>query len=90
MKIYPCSKQSETAPVEFPLTWDDIKDEEGVYICDDQEPEASLVILDLRHGARARFWKHGAEAYTCGDRIDCRHWRRLTNAKLCMEIRDGD
>ena len=88
MKIWPCSTEQKD---EFPLTWDDIKDEEGIYICDSQEPDARLVILDsctVAYGARARFWKHGDETYTCGDRIDYRRWRRLPNAKLCMEIRD--
>lgn len=81
MKIYACNEQKSD---EFPLTWDDalslgglFKSKDGVryVILDGLEPAAFCVIDDTVQTVVA----------SIRDRY---RYRRLDNAKLCLEIRE--
>ena len=82
MKIFPCSEKQD----EFPLTWDGVIKHEGIY-ADADDPSVRVVVYETD----CAFLVHA-------DEPDIEHWsasvrraskyRRLDNAKLCLEIRE--
>lgn len=91
MKIYPCSEQKERKELEQWLPWEKVKNVEGIY---EWSPSNRILVVlggyDTREPQEtARFWCGGKAAWTVhSDEFNAGLFRRLPNAKLCMEVRE--
>lgn len=85
MKIYPCSEQKEP---EFPLTWGQAMETEGIYAISGNGLRRMVVLRNSPNVVA--FFVDGAETWPpmCPLRSPDWMFRLLPNAKLCMEVRE--
>lgn len=83
MKTYPCSKP-DVEP-EYPLTYQSVISEEGVYQQQDF-PSTYVIVIKNHERVSTLLCLDGGNLTVCSD-MSMRKFRRVRDARVCMEIR---
>lgn len=88
MKVYPCSKEFAEKKEPETLTWEEIKEEEGVYVRKGED-HYKLIVLKFGNSTSVLFSHGDTLEPACGVAWSYLDFVKLENAKVCFEIKES-
>lgn len=91
MKVNKCNEVVPSKPITRNLTYDQMCEEEGVYVQTGAYSGAKFVVLKNHHGGLAVLFHSGSrlEPAVSTWRDSARSFEKIENATVCFEIKEG-